>query len=228
MRVAIVDDEPLARRRLRRLLEQIAGVVIIGEAADADAASTLVKTGDPDVLLLDIQMPGRDGLALARELGSGRPAVIFTTAHGQFAVDAFDAAAIDYLLKPISAEKLARALERTRQRAPARPRITARAGDVTTIVAVDRVARFHADHKYTRFVVDSVEHLIEVSLTDLEAQLAPFGFMRVHRSELVQLATVRGLRQTDHGAEVELSTGERVKVSRRLLGDVRRVLQLGK
>lgn len=224
MRVAIVDDEPLARRRLRRLLEQIEAVVIVGEAADADAASMLVKTSDPDVLLLDIQMPGRDGLALARELGGGRPAVIFTTAHGQFAVEAFDAAAVDYLLKPIAADKLERALERAGQRWPAKPRITARAGDVTTIVAVDRIARFHADHKYTRFVVDSIEHLIEVSLSDLETQLAPFGFMRVHRAELVQIAMVRALRQTNGGAEVELSTGERVKVSRRALPGLRRQL----
>ena len=222
MKVAIVDDEPLARKRVRRLLDELADIEIVGEAGDADAATALIHAADPDVLLLDIQMPGRDGLALARELGV-RPAIIFTTAHGQFAVDAFDTAAVDYLLKPISADKLARALDRARQRlaTPSAPRITARAGDVTTVIAVDRIARFHAEHKYTSFVVDGVEHLIEVSLSELETKLAPWGFMRVHRAELVQLAHVRALR----GNELELVTGELVPVSRRSLPDVRRRLE---
>ena len=221
MRVAIVDDEPLARKRLRRLLGELA-VEVIGEAGDAEAAAALVRVADPDVLLLDIEMPGRDGIAFARELGV-RPAVIFTTAHAQFAVDAFDAAAVDYLLKPIAADKLARALERARARLASRtavPRITARTGDVTTLIAVDRIARFRAEHKYTSFVVDGVEHLIEVSLAELETKLAPWGFIRVHRAELVQLACVRAL----HGSELELATGERVRVSRRSLPEVRRML----
>jgi DNA-binding LytR/AlgR family response regulator len=216
--ILIVDDEPLARRRLRRIVEQL-GETVVGEAGDADAALALVAHVRPDVLLLDIQMPGRDGIALARELADG-PAIIFTTAHGQFAVDAFDAAAVDYLLKPIESAKLARALERARKRVPQPPRITARAGDVTTVIAIDRIARFHAEHKYTSFVVDGVEHLIEVSLAELETRLAPFGFVRVHRAELVQVAKIRAL----HGAVLLLATGESVKVSRRALPEVRRFL----
>ena len=218
MKVLIVDDEPLARRRLRRLVEAL-GETVIGEAGNAERALSLVASLVPDVLLLDIQMPGRDGLALARELVHG-PAIVFTTAHGQFAVDAFDAAAVDYLLKPIEPAKLARALARARDRRPAPPTVTARTRDVMTVIPVDRIARFRAADKYTSFVVGGVEHLIEVPLSELEARLAAHGFVRVHRAELVQRAQIRAL----HGSELELATGERVQVSRRSLPEVRRLI----
>lgn len=116
MRVLIVDDEPPARSRLRRLLAAFAGVEVVGEAADAAGALAAVATLAPQVLMLDVQMPGASGLDLAASLPEPAPLVVFVSAHGHYALPAFDAAAIDYLLKPVEPERLARALERVRER----------------------------------------------------------------------------------------------------------------
>jgi DNA-binding LytR/AlgR family response regulator len=231
LRVVVVDDEPLARRRLAAMVERTELAEVVGEAASADDAAALIARVDPDVALVDIRMPpGPTGLDLARRLGA-RPIVVFTTAHGEHAVDAFDTAAADYLMKPVEAAKLVRALDRAAARiaaappAPANePRITARAGDVVRVFAARAIPRFHAGDKYTVFVVDGVEHLIEESLGALEDRLAAWGFVRVHRAELVQLASVRALHAGDAGAELELVDGTRVPVSRRLLASVRRRL----
>jgi DNA-binding LytR/AlgR family response regulator len=231
LRVVVVDDEPLARRRLAAMVDRTELAEVVGEAAGADDAAALIARVDPDVALVDIRMPpGPTGLELARRLGA-RPIVVFTTAHGEHAVDAFDAAAADYLMKPVEAAKLVRALDRAAARiaaappAPANePRITARAGDVVRVFPARAIARFHAGDKYTVFVVDGVEHLIEESLGALEDRLAAWGFVRVHRAELVQLACVRALHAGDAGAELELVDGARVPVSRRLLASVRRRL----
>ncbi len=201
----------------------------MGEAGDAEDGEALIRAVDPDVVLLDVRMPGRDGLALARGLGP-RPAIIFTTAHSEFAVGAFDAEAVDYLMKPIAADKLARALDRAASRIAATgarlepPRIQVRSGSTVRLVPALAVARFRSVDKYTAFVADGVEHLTELSLADLEAQLAPWGFVRVHRSELVQLARVRGLHLDGVTGEVELDDGQRVRISKRLLPSVRRRL----
>lgn len=231
LRVIIVDDEPPARRRLITLVDRTGLGEVVGHAASADEALALIAQLDPDVALVDVRMPpGITGIELARKLGE-RPIVVFTTAHGDHAVEAFDAAAADYLLKPIELAKLVRALDRAAARIAAagpanEPRITARAGTAVRVFPVRAIARFHADAKYTSFVVDGTEHLIEESLGDLEIRLAPWGFVRVHRAELVQLIHIRALHSRDgaDGAELELTTGDRVPVSRRLLPVVRRHL----
>src|SRR5262249_50765525 len=153
----------------------------------------------------DIRMPpGECGLALARKFGA-RPIVVFTTAHAEHAVDAFDAAAADYLVKPVELVRLARALDRAATRlamigAEHEPRIAARSSGEIHVFAAREITRFRAEDKYTVFVVDKVEYLLEEALTAIERRLAPWGFFRVHRGELVQLAAVRAL----HAGRLEL------------------------
>ena len=221
LRVIVVDDEPLARRRLRAMLERAGLVEIVGEAGDADRAAEVIARVDPDVAFVDVRMPGRSGLELARRCGA-RPAVVFTTAYGEHAVDAFDAGAADYLVKPVAAGKLDRALRRAHERlARVAPTITARAGAVVHVFDATTIARFHAVAKYTAFEHGGVEHLIERSLDELGELLAPWGFARVHRSELVRLAGVRAM----HRSELELADGTRVRVSRRMRPALRKRLR---
>ena len=230
-RVLIVDDEPPARRRLARLLAS-AGADVIGEAGDIDDALAMIEQRDPDIVFLDVRMPGGDGTELAYRLGP-RPVVVFTTAHAEFAVDAFDAGATDYLLKPVALDKLVRALDRAGDRlrlpvpggAAEPPRITARLGDVIRLFPATAVARFRAEHKYTVFTVDGEEHLSDEPLGALDARLASWGFLRVHRAELIQLGRVRAVHAAGDGAEVELDDGQRARVSRRLLPELRRRLE---
>ena len=224
LRVVIVDDEPLARQRLALMLARSELAEVVGEADNAARAAAAIAALDPDVVLLDVRMPGETGVELARRLGA-RPVVVFTTAHGEHAVDAFDTAAADYLMKPVGADKLARALDRAAARlaksgGEAEPRITARAGDTVRVFAASQIARFRADTKYTVFAIDGVEHLLDESLDTLEAQLAAWGFVRVHRGELVQVSQIRTLR----GSELELADGQRVRVSRRMLAQVKKRL----
>jgi len=230
LRVLVVDDEPLARSRLVAMVDRTEIAHSVGEAGNAFEAADQIARHDPDVVLLDVRMPGKTGVELARELGA-RPIVVFTTAFGEHAVEAFDAAAVDYLVKPIELAKLARALDRARDRLGGadhrEPRITVRdsGGGVVRVFVASQVARFHADDKYTAFVVDGAEHLTEETLDAFEGRLAAWGFVRVHRGELVQLARVRALHATATGAEVELDDGQRAKVSRRALPDLRRRLR---
>ena len=224
LRVVIVDDEPPARRRLATLVDRTELAEVVGVAGDPIEAAALIERLDPDVALLDVRMPGGTGVELARRLGA-RPIIVFTTAYGEHAVDAFDAAAVDYLLKPIDPDKLARALDRATARLAAigpgnEPRITTRSGDAVRVFAARQIARFTARDKYTAFVVDGVEHLLEEALASLEERLAPWGFVRVHRAELVQSARIRAVR----ARELELDTGEVVPVSRRMMSTVRRQL----
>ena len=224
IRVAIIDDEPLARRRLAAMVGRTELAEVVGEADNFDRAQRLIAAVDPDVILLDVRMPGRSGLELARDLGP-RPIVVFTTAYGEHAVEAFDAAAADYLVKPVSADKLVRALDRAAARlagtrSDREPRITARAGETVRVFPASAIARFRAEDKYTVFVIDGREHLIEESLGDLELRLGPWGFVRVHRAELVQATRIRALL----GSELELDDGQRVRVSRRMLAMVRKRL----
>jgi DNA-binding LytR/AlgR family response regulator len=259
LRVLLVDDEPLARKRLARLLAQCAGTSLVGECGDGQAAASLIRTLSPDVVLLDIRMPGLDGLTLAAHLARtqapepARPLVIFTTAHADHALEAFDAAALDYLLKPIELPRLARALDRARARlaalaalpTPASPiasapcpplrsgladllapplRLTARSGDTFRLFDPAAITRLWSQDKYTAFLHDGVEHLLDESLTTLEQRLAPLGFLRVHRSELVALHHIRALHLDGDLATLELDDGQRAPVSRRYLPQLRRRL----
>ncbi len=214
MRVLVVDDEPLARRRLVRMLQAIEAITAIGEAEDGDAALRLGPAHD--VVLLDIAMPGVDGLAVARRL-SGTTPVIFVTAHPQHALAAFDTEAVDYLVKPVRPERLARALSRLGPR-PASARIPARGHDGVHLFDPNAIDCFWAADKVTLFEVEGREHVVDESLASLAERLP--GFVRTHRSWIVRLAAVARLGRGPSGAYVVLQGGQRIPVSRRQLPEL--------
>jgi DNA-binding LytR/AlgR family response regulator len=242
MKVLVVDDEEPARRRLTRMLQGLPGLEVVGEAGDAQEALRQVGALQPELLLLDIRMPGMDGLTLAQR-HTELPPIVFVTAHDEHAVRAFEVNAVDYLLKPVRPERLAAAMERARQRrlasreavsqaletlrpaAPSTRVVTSSAGTVRFFDARD-ITRFRASDKYTLFQADGAEHVTEESLASLEERLREAGFVRIHRAELVHLGSIKALRGTDGFHEVELRDGQVARVSRRLLGQVRRALGL--
>ncbi|MCC6715490.1 MAG: response regulator [Gammaproteobacteria bacterium] len=238
MRILIVDDEPLARERLRSLVAELGGDEIIGEAGDGLDAIDAVQNLNPDLVLLDIRMPGMDGLEVARHLRTlaNPPAVVFATAFGDHALAAFEANAIDYLLKPIRAERLAVALERVRGLAGLRREVLPAAGARTHLSAVVKgrlqlipvaeIRYLHADQKYVEAVWPEGRVLIEDSLRSLEAEF-PRRFLRVHRNALVAVDYVAAVERLDDGETVVALRGmpDRVAVSRRLAGEVRQRLR---
>jgi len=215
LRAVIVDDEPLARLRARRLLEEAGGVTVVGEADSAAAARRVVAETEPDLLLLDIQMPGEDGFALLRSL-ERRPAVIFVTAFDHYAVRAFEENAVDYLLKPYRRERLAESLDRARRDLsrpedlparlekllgslahPASPhleRLTVRLGNRQLIVKTDEVLWFGAEDKLVFAATEGDRHYVNFTLDQLEQRLDPRRFLRVHRSAIANLDWAAALR----------------------------------
>jgi DNA-binding LytR/AlgR family response regulator len=237
VKILVVDDEALARARLRALLAESMPAATIDEAANGPAALAAVERDRPDVALLDISMPGMSGLEVARRL-AGRVPVVFVTAYDAHAVEAFEAAAIDYLLKPVTRRRLDQALARVPDRAAvgleerlqaieerlgarAPLRIAAHHGSTTHLFDPQAIVRFSAGEKYVSFRADGKEFLTEASLGSLEERLAPHGFVRVHRSELVQLAAVKALRRDAEGVVAELTDGQLVPVARRHLATLR-------
>lgn len=231
MRVLIVDDEPIARARLERMIARLDGVEVAGQASSGTEALRLVGELAPDVLLLDIEMPGLDGLAVAED--PTVPPVIFTTAHERFALEAFEADAYDYLLKPVSRERLARALDKVRARISAAPLEAPKDGEAWRLVVTDgslkrfvdarEVDCFLADQKYVAFRFDGEDLLVRESLDGLEQRLAPFGFLRVNRGALVRRTAIRAYDAADGGAVV-LGDDQRIPVSRRAAPTVREAL----
>jgi DNA-binding LytR/AlgR family response regulator len=243
VRVLIVDDEPPARRRLRRMLERMSEVEVCGEAGDGAEALERIAELAPDVVLLDVRMPGLDGIELAAR-GDSLPPIVFTTAYDEYALRAFDVAAVDYLLKPIQEARLRVALERAGRRAgaldaarvrallerlahpaPVRP-LAARAGPLVRFVDPREVTRIEATDRYAVVRHAGAELVLDESLASLEARLRELGFVRTHRAELVNLSHVRALRDDDDGLVAELSDGQRARVSRRLAPELRRRLGL--
>jgi two-component system response regulator AlgR len=225
MNVLVVDDEPLARARLRRLLEALPDCVCVGEAADGAQALAACQRLRPDVVLLDIRMPGPDGLETARALAAlpAPPAVVFTTAHSEFAVAAYDVAAVHYLLKPVSGERLAQALARVAV-ASSRHLLLSR-GSVLRRVALQEVLYVRAEAKYLTVHTGDGEWLLEDSLVRLEQRMAPH-LLRIHRALLVNVQHLVGL-QRDRGgqlwAQVQGVCGG-LAVSRRLAPGVQQAL----
>ncbi|MET0283547.1 MAG: LytTR family DNA-binding domain-containing protein [Polyangiales bacterium] len=221
MRVLVVDDEAPARRRLIRELLALPGIELAGEAEDGEQALAMVERVQPDLLLLDVRMPGLDGIALAtreRHL----PPIIFVTAHDEFAVRAFEVDALDYLLKPVRRERLAEALARAERRIALRgPRIVTFERGVSRFFEAQAIARFWSSDKYTVFQVDGEEHLTPEPLTTLADRLSEHGFRRIHRAELINVARVRALRPD---GVVELDDGSTARVSRRSLPALREEL----
>tara|TARA_R110001592_G_scaffold1874_4_gene11368 strand:- start:12179 stop:12913 length:735 start_codon:yes stop_codon:yes gene_type:complete len=243
VKVLIVDDEPLARDRAARLLTQLGNIELLGEAANAEQALAEIARSQPDVLLLDISMPGKSGIELARELAEreSSPAIVFCTAYDEYAIAAFDAQAVGYLLKPIQRDKLAAVFGRLSRlnkaqitalaelEAPAqRSQLSSTGPQGISLLAVSAVRYFHADHKYVCAVHPGGELLIDDSLRELEQEFAS-QFLRIHRNALVALQYLQGIER--HGV-----TGYRVKlqgvaegpqISRRYLPVVRARLAKG-
>ncbi len=242
MRVLIVDDEALARDRLRQLCSDIPSVDIVGEAADGAQAIQLCAQLQPDVVLLDVRMPGMDGIETAQHLNAQElsPAIIFTTAFDDYAVQAFGVHAVGYLLKPVRQEKLAEALNSAarmnrvqlaalRQHEPEnknRSHISARVRGNIVLIPVNDIYYFQADQKYITVRHEGGEVLIEEALKDLEEE---FGnrFARIHRNALVCLNRVAGLERDALGRTLISLRGvnDKLEVSRRHLPELRATLK---
>jgi two-component system response regulator AlgR len=236
MRVAIVDDEPPARDRLRSLIAEIDGCECVGEAGNGQDAIALVTRLTPDVVLMDIRMPGMDGVEAARHLGTLEqpPAIIFTTAYDEYALRAFETQAAGYLLKPVRREKLTEALARavrlTRPQLAAiaastetrrRTHLSVRVRSELRLIPVDDVLYFLADQKYVTVRHRNGEELIEESLKSLEDEFAP-DFVRIHRNTLVAIRQMASIDRSDDGQySVRLrDVPEVLQVSRRLASDL--------
>ncbi|HEY8376363.1 MAG TPA: LytTR family DNA-binding domain-containing protein [Nannocystis sp.] len=239
LRILIVDDEELARRRLARLLADLPDVDVVGECDGGQAALTFVKNRgeDVDVVLLDIRMPGLTGLQTAALLGDDGPYVIFTTAHDDHAIAAFDLGAVDYLLKPIEAVRLHRALERARQRLGDHSRPAARGSELVRlpvatregIVLVDPYTLSHAtfDGTLVTLHLPGRTLLTDMSLQDLEDRLPPGLFERVHRRALVNLEKIERLDPLETGGyDARMPGGDTVPISRQAARRLRRRLGL--
>ena len=234
VKALIVDDEQPARDRLRTLLAEIGAVELAGEAATGEQAIELAAQVLPSVVLLDVRMPGMDGVETAHHLGAlaHPPAVIFTTAYDEYAVSAFDAQAVGYLLKPVRKEKLAAALARAARltgaqlralpQAERRTRIAARYRDGVRLIPVSEILYFLADQKYTTVRHRQGEDLIEDSLRALEEEFGEL-FVRVHRNALVSTRYLDAVERDAAGQYFVRLRGcaEPLQVSRRMASELR-------
>lgn len=240
LRVLVADDEPPARERLKRLLREHADVVCVGEAGDGVATLAAIETTKPDVVLLDVQMPELDGLGVAASIGQGGPAIVFATAHEAHALRAFELAAVDYLLKPISRERLRIALDRVKkERAPAADlaravleqlsgarsrKMAVRSGAKYVVFDVSRVVAVLAQDHYAAILVDGRELLSDESLDGIATRLDPATFSRVHRSAIVNMDLVKELEQEGERKYVAVladAAGTRVPIARDRLDEVK-------
>ena len=245
MKLLIADDEPLARERLRQLLAEIGECEVVGEAANGYEALLRSHALKPEVALLDIRMPGMDGLEAARHIAALEqpPAVIFTTAYGDHALEAFEAQAVDYLLKPIERSRLEKALARARRfgasqtsgqltarlsaisaamgDTPVRTHISASLHGSIQVVPVASIRYFQADSKYVTARFPGGQVLIEDSLRGLETEFAG-RFLRVHRNALIALDHIQALERSAGRWQVRMTeVPEPLEVSRRHLSEVR-------
>ena len=244
MNILIVDDEPLARQRLNSLLKNLNGYEPCGEAANGNEALQLAQTLKPDIILLDIRMPGMDGIEAATHLNkmSKPPAIIFTTAYSDHALQAFGTHAVDYLLKPIKEERLHEALQAAQrltlpqlqelnkpngQDGPGRrSHICVKIRGSLELIPLDNIRYFLADHKYVTLRTDDHEHLIEESLKTLEEEFGGL-FTRIHRNALIADQYMSGLAKNNNGHSVVViqDVEERLEISRRHLPQVRKKIK---
>lgn len=246
MKILIVDDEQPARDRLRQILEDEPGYDVVGEAGNGEEALQRAAELRPDVVLLDIRMPGMEGIEAARHLNAmdPAPAVVFTTAYDEYAIDAFEARAIGYVLKPVRRARLTGALEHARRFASSalaeaaaeanldarRKHVCAYAHGELKLIPVDEISVFRADQKYVSVDHDNGQDLIDDSLKSLEAE---FGdrFVRIHRSALIAVDRIDRLEKNTEGqTRVVLREGSQVDnieliISRRHVAEVKRRLK---
>lgn len=252
LEVVVVDDEPVAIRRLVALLKGIDGVKVAGTAANADEALALIRACDPDLALVDIEMPGLNGIGLAAKLRamSTPPAVVFVTAFSRFAVEAFDLQATDYLLKPVEAPRLAEAIERVRsqrEQGLAAGRVAELEGLVRRLREMEHsppatdmmwlsdgqgcdrlraidIRWIEAERDYVRIHTSRRSYFVRGRLGDFEARLSATGMVRVHRSALVRASTVARIEASgERGYRLILDDGTAVEVSRRFGTRVREI-----
>ena len=250
LRVLIVDDEPLARQRLQRILRAEDGIELLAPCADGRAAIAAILELKPDLLFLDVQMPGMTGFDVLAAVGAKQmPVVIFVTAHDRFALQAFEAEAVDYLLKPFGAERVQKALERARDfraggarrklerqydgllRATSATResacILVKKRERVIVLRPEEIDFVEAYGDYVRLRAGGETHLLRGTLTDMERKLKPEGFVRIHRSRLVNLQRVREfVADREHDPMVTLKSGVKLEASPAYLKDLQRRLQL--
>jgi two-component system, LytTR family, response regulator AlgR len=217
LRVLIVEDEPGSRDRLRRLLAKHPQIEIVGEADDGPSALKVITETRPDLVFLDVSLPGFDGFALLDEI-DGAIKVVFTTASADHAVRAFDAGAVHYLLKPIDPEQLQKAINRAAEPQAAAPpplkRMLCRDRDTTHVLPTDDILFMKADQGYTLVRTDAKEYLTSDSLGSIEL-LVEHTFVRIHRNALVNIRQVKSLRHADGDVVAVLRNGIELAVSRR-------------
>ena len=246
MRVLIVDDEPPARERLRRMLTEIEAIEIVGEAENGAQAVTMIEALSPDLVLLDIQMPGLDGFGVLEAL-EDPPPVIFVTAYDKYAIQAFEVNALDYLLKPFSRERLERAVHRARDALAEERDFAARLGplleslvaqgryltrlavrdrDHIRVVDVDEVDWMGVEDEQVIVHVGDRAYRIRRTLSELEARLDPTSFFRAHRSAVVNLDRVKEVIPWFKGShKLRLTTGAEVDLSRAQARALRKILR---
>jgi two-component system LytT family response regulator len=245
MRVLIVDDEQPARERLKRLLADIEGVELIGEVEDGGRAVELIEQEQPDLVLLDIQMPGLDGFGVIEALEEPPP-IVFVTAYDEYAIRAFEVNALDYLLKPFSRERLEQAIRRA-QEAQAEEqafasrlaplleslasqgqyltRLAVRDRNHIRVLNVDEVDWFGVENEQTFVHLESKTYPLRRTLADLEARLGPTHFFRAHRSVIVNLDRVKEIVPWFKGShKLRLTTGAEVELSRAQARALRKIL----
>jgi two-component system, LytTR family, response regulator len=239
----VVDDEPIARAGLKGMLSAFDWIEVVGEAADGQSAARAIETLKPELVFLDVQMPGLLGTDVLRHIDH-RPFVIFTTAYSRHAVTAFELGAVDYLLKPFGEARLAAAMERVRGAigepssvdaierlsgaigGGAITRLFVRVGNATVVLPVDRVSRLEADGDYVVAHAGGSRHLLHLSLSSLLARLDPKRFAQVHRAHVVNLDHVRAFKRDARGnVEAELSDGTRIPVSRARAQELRSLVR---
>ncbi len=248
IRAVIADDEVLARQKLRKLLSQVPDVEVIGEAASASEALSLVHSSRPDLLFLDIRMPGMSGLEYARGLAQSgdaqSPQVVFTTAYNCYAVEAFDVQAVDYLLKPFTAERLLAAVQRVREQLSMAgngngaakqgtndaytTRIVFKSRGRILFLPVSDIRWIGAEENYVRICTEKESHLLRETMQSIEQRLDPRWFLRVHRSAIVNLRYVKEVRAESRGDfAVHLVNGLKVAMSRTYHSKISELLRGG-
>lgn len=236
LRTLIVDDEPLAVERMQVICAKLKDLAVVGTASDGAAALRLIEALEPDLVLLDMTMPEVDGLSVARKLAKlapetqKRPAIIFVTAHDNFAVEAFDLDAIDYVLKPVAPDRLGRAIERALARRS--EAATATSEWLTELwvphrselvrIEIAQVSRIDAERDYVRLHVRGANYLLLQTIAGLEQRLDPAEFIRIHRSTILRREHIRGLRHDGLGVwSAELDDGEALRIGRTYLPKVK-------
>ena len=229
IRTLVVDDEPVARARVLSLLRNESDIEVIGECESGPQALSAIESTSPDLVFLDIQMPQMDGVALARTLGEAMPAVVFVTAYDEYALRAFEVHALDYLLKPFSAERFKSALMHARQHlssrralgtreaagAERRDRLVIKSSGRIYFVRIREIDWCEAAGNYVRLHVGPQTHLVRGTMGHIESQLDPAQFVRVHRSTIVNVDRIQELRSSFNGEYVILlSDKTRLTLSR--------------